>query len=342
MTWVPERTGNWLFHCHDNFHVLRNQPLDGTQLPAEHLAHVSNHATEMMGGLVMGIVVRGREAPGVALAGTARRQLTLVAQRSAAHSDSVPAFGYTLAEGGTPRPAPATLLPGPVILLKRGEPVAITVANHLTEPTAVHWHGIELESYFDGVADYSGAGSHIARAIAPNDSFVARFTPPRSGTFMYHPHADELRQQQAGLTGALLVLDDPATFDPTHDIVLLLTVPRATADQGAVLVNGSLSPPALEMKVGERYRLRLVDVHTFRPSMIARVLRDSSLMTWRAIAKDGMDLPPERATVRPSIQQMGNGETYDFEFVPAQPGTLTFTVRAAAGGLLATMPITVR
>jgi hypothetical protein len=33
MTWVPERAGNWLFHCHDNFHVLRNSPLDGSALP---------------------------------------------------------------------------------------------------------------------------------------------------------------------------------------------------------------------------------------------------------------------------------------------------------------------
>src|SRR3954464_5367640 len=137
-----------------------------------------------------------------------------------------------------PPPAPAPprarpprpLLPAPTILLKRGEPVTITVVNGLPEPTAVHWHGIELESYFDGVADFAGSGKHIAGAIAPKDSFQARFTPPRSGTFMYHPHADEVRQQQAGLSGVLLVMDDPATFDPVHDIVLLLTVPRSNAD----------------------------------------------------------------------------------------------------------------
>ena len=52
----------------------------------------------------------------------------------------------------------APLLPGPTIVLERGKPVSITVVNRLREPTAVHWHGIELESYFDGVADFSGAG----------------------------------------------------------------------------------------------------------------------------------------------------------------------------------------
>jgi FtsP/CotA-like multicopper oxidase with cupredoxin domain len=255
-------------------------------------------------------------------------------------TEEEPAYGYALHEGGATAVEPR--LPGPTILLKRGEPVSIMVVNELSEPTAVHWHGIELESYFDGVAGYSGSERRLSPAIAPRDSFEARFTPPRSGTFMYHPHADEVRQQQAGLSGALLVLDDPATFDPARDIVLLLTTPRRAADDAAVLVNGSLAPPALELRVGERYRLRIVDIHTFRPSMIARLLRDSTLVTWRAVAKDGMDLPPERATTRPAMQQMGNGESYDFEFAPTAPGDLRFTVSAAAGALLASLPVRVR
>ena len=342
MTWVPERAGNWLFHCHDNYHVLRNRPLDGTPLPLEHEQHVTNHALDMMGGLVMGIEVRGREAAGVTLAGSARRKLRLVAQVDAGGTYAEPSYGYVLHDGAKGTSSAPPMLPGPTILLKRGEPVSITVVNQLREATAVHWHGIELESYFDGVADFAGSGTHIAHAIAPKDSFEARFTPPRSGTFMYHPHADETRQQQAGLTGALLVLDDPASYDPTHDIVLLLTVPRLQADSNRILVNGSLTPAALELKAGERYRLRIVNVHTYRPSMIARVLRDSSLVTWRAVAKDGMDLPAQRATVRPAVLQLGNGETYDFEFVPAAAGDLRVTVSSGAGLLLATLPIKVR
>ena len=81
--------------------------------------------------------------------------------------------------------------------------------NELPEPTAVHWHGIKLESYYDGVAGYSGDGRRITSAIPKDGSFEARFTPPRSGTFIYHTHVDEVRQQQAGLSGALLVVDDP-------------------------------------------------------------------------------------------------------------------------------------
>jgi manganese oxidase len=343
MTWVPERAGNWLFHCHDNFHVLRNAPLDGRRLPAEHLAHVANHALDMMGGLVMGIEVRGRDARPVVQAGeAARRQLRLVAQPDSGGSDAEPAYGYVLHEGAKAAPMSSPLLPGPTIMLERGKPVSITVVNRLREPTAVHWHGIELESYYDGVADFSGRGTHIAKAIAPGDSFVARFTPPRSGTFMYHPHADETRQQQAGLSGTLLVVDSRAKFDSVHDRVLLLTVPRADANGAQVLINGSLAPATLHLRVGERYRLRIVDVHTYRPSMIVRLLRDSTPALWRAVAKDGMDLPADRATMRRAVQQMGNGETYDFELAPKEPGDLRLTVSAAAGALLAEMGVEVR
>ena len=44
----------------------------------------------------------------------------------------------------------------------------------------------------------------IASERVPRDSFVARFTPPRAGTFVYHTHVNESRQQLAGLAGALV------------------------------------------------------------------------------------------------------------------------------------------
>ena len=96
------------------------------------------------------------------------------------------------------------------------------------------------------------------------------------------------------------------------------------------------------MRLGEHYRLRIIDIHTARPSMIARVLRDSTPVAWRAVAKDGMPLPPDQATMRPAVQQMGNGETYDFELVPTAVGELRFTVSSAAGALLVSQTFRVR
>jgi FtsP/CotA-like multicopper oxidase with cupredoxin domain len=342
LTWVPERPGNWMFHCHDNFHVLRNRPFDGTPLPAEHAMHVTNHAREMMGGLVMGVEVRPNGPAAATPNDGPRRRLRLVARVDSGGTDEEPAYGYVLQDGKTTTPSRGPLLPGPTIVLKRGEPVSITVVNDLPEATAVHWHGIELESYFDGVAGFSGNATRISPAIAPRDSFEARFTPPRSGTFIYHPHADEVRQQEAGLSGAIVVVDSPDKYDPEHDIVLLVSTPRRSVDANTVLLNGTNKPTDRELRVGERYRLRLVNIHTARPSMIARLLKDSTLVTWRAIAKDGMDLPADQATVRPAMQQSGNGEAYDFEFTPTAPGDLRFTMSSAAGLLLVTLPLHVR
>ena len=340
LTWTPTRPGNWLFHCHDTAHIKPALPLDGSAPPAVH--HVANHALEMMAGPVIGITVveaRGYVAPAGA---ASRRRLRLIAKVDSGGTAEEPAWGFALEESGKTTPAAPPYLPNPIIVLKRDEPVSITVVNQLPEATGIHWHGIELESYYDGVAGYAGQGTHIAPAIQPGASFEARFTPPRSGTFIYHTHVDEMRQQKAGLNGALLVVDDPATYDPTHDIVLLVSVPRLEADRGVVYLNGSAKPAALEMKAGDKYRLRFINIHVFRPSMRMQLLRGNTLLTWRGVAKDGMTLPSDQATVGPSAVQMGNGETYDFEFAPDVPGDLRLDITAATGDLLVTMPIHVR
>jgi FtsP/CotA-like multicopper oxidase with cupredoxin domain len=342
LTWKPTRPGNWLFHCHDNAHLLSGGSLDGQPPRASAGHHVENHALEMMAGPVMGITVTGASAERAAATSDKPRRLRLVARVDDGGTADEPAFGYTLENGERPLLASTPYLPGPTIILKRGEPVSITVENQLPEATAVHWHGIELESYYDGVAGFAGEGTRIAPPIPPGGSFDARFTPPRSGTFIYHTHIDEVRQQQAGLSGALLVVDSPDAYDPQHDRVLLVTVPRKNPQADAVLLNGSSTPAAHEMRVGEHYRLRFINVHTFRPSMRMRLLRDSSLLRWRALAKDGMDLPDDQRVEGPAEIQMGNGETYDFNFVPSGAGDIRVDVTNAGGTLLVSMPIRVR
>ncbi len=98
-------------------------------------------------------------------------------------------------------------IPGPTLVLRRGEPVEIALVNELPEATAVHWHGMELDSYYDGVHGWSGAGARVTPIIEPGATFVVRFTPPRTGTFIYHTHLHDHRQLPAGLYGALLVVD---------------------------------------------------------------------------------------------------------------------------------------
>jgi hypothetical protein len=68
----------------------------------------------------------------------------------------------------------------------------------------------------------------------------------------------------------------------------------------------------------------------------------STPVMWRAVAKDGMTLPVDQATMRPAVQQMGNGETYDFELAPTAPGELRFTVSSGQGVLLVSQTFRVR
>jgi FtsP/CotA-like multicopper oxidase with cupredoxin domain len=95
-----------------------------------------------------------------------------------------PAFGFVLATATNDAPPARVPVPGPTLVLKRGEPVEITLVNKLPEGTAIHWHGMELESYYDGVHGWSGIGQRVTPMIEPGGSFVVRVTPPRTGTFM--------------------------------------------------------------------------------------------------------------------------------------------------------------
>jgi manganese oxidase len=106
-------------------------------------------------------------------------------------------------------------------VLTRGQPVDVVTVNHLSQPMAVHWHGIELESYSDGVPGWSGSGQAPAPSIEPGDSFVARLTLRRAGTFMYHTHIDDLRQLTSGVYGPILVLEPGQRYDPATDHVFV-------------------------------------------------------------------------------------------------------------------------
>ena len=123
----------------------------------------------------------------------------------------------------------------------RGQPVEITLVNGLPEATAIHWHGMELDSYYDGVHGFSGTELRLTPMIEPGASFVVRFTPPRAGTFMYHTHLHDRRQLTQGLYGAMLVMEPGDAFDAATDHVLVIG--REGPDPGApIVINGERNP----------------------------------------------------------------------------------------------------
>ncbi|MDF3124140.1 copper oxidase [Rheinheimera sp. 1928-s] len=85
--------------------------------------------------------------------------------------------------------------PGPTIEVVEGDRVRIFVTNKLPEHTSVHWHGQRLPNGMDGVAGLN------QRAIQPGKTFMYEFVARRPGTFMYHPHADEMVQMAMGMMG---------------------------------------------------------------------------------------------------------------------------------------------
>jgi FtsP/CotA-like multicopper oxidase with cupredoxin domain len=322
MRWVPTRPGNWLFHCHLIFHIDAAQRLGDAKHPSGH----PNHAEDAMAGLVLGInVAPPKGAVASAADPVARRTLRVFVNERPKMFGDKPGFSFVLQEGAA-APSPDSIrVPSSTIVLHKNEPTEITVINRTTQMTSTHWHGIELESYYDGVADWSGAGTRTAPVLAPGDSFVVRMTPDRAGTFIYHTHSNETVQLSGGLYGPLIVLPEGGTVDTTDRIFLF-------GDGGSFrqpVINGTATPPPLEMRAGTTHRLRFVSISSANVTRI-RLMSDS-LVTWRPFAKDGADLSSQRAVDGPAIVSLGPGETVDVELRRAKPEVLTLEVTTNSG-----------
>ncbi|KQV59470.1 MULTISPECIES: multicopper oxidase family protein [unclassified Duganella] len=108
--------------------------------------------------------------------------------------------------------------PGPTIEVVEGDRVRIFVTNKLPEHTSVHWHGQILPSGMDGVSGVSQP------AIQPGKTFVYEFVARHAGTFMYHPHADEMVQMAMGMMGFWVTHPkDPRQHAVDRDFVFLLS-----------------------------------------------------------------------------------------------------------------------
>ncbi len=107
--------------------------------------------------------------------------------------------------------------PGPTIEVVEGDRVRIFVTNRLPEVTSVHWHGQSVPNGMDGVSGLTQP------AIAPGKTFVYEFEAKRAGSFMYHPHADEMTQMAMGLMGSWVTHPKNIKFMPVdRDFIFLL------------------------------------------------------------------------------------------------------------------------
>ncbi|MEN5230770.1 copper resistance system multicopper oxidase [Brevundimonas naejangsanensis] len=106
-------------------------------------------------------------------------------------------------------------LPAPLIRLREGQNVRLSVTNHLDEDTSIHWHGLLLPFQMDGVPGISFPG------IKPHETFVYEFPVRQSGTYWYHSHSG--LQEAIGHFGPMVIDPagaDPVAYDREHVLVL--------------------------------------------------------------------------------------------------------------------------
>lgn len=340
LEWLPEREGRWLFHCHILHHVSPARRLSagshhgGREAPAEHHTNGPHDGALGMAGMVLGITVTAPEGdhPASAPPSTAKaRRFTLAIGRATSNQAD---WGFSIRDEGRPTADTPAMSPGPPLVLRRGESVEILVVNRLDEPTSIHWHGLEVDSIYDGVHGWSGAGPQVAPMIEPGGSFTVRITPARAGTFIYHTHSHDYRQLTSGLYGPLIVTEPDDVYDPETDHVIVVGRRDATeaagilSDPTSVVLNG-VRDPRWVWAAGKRHRVRLINITP--DDIFAVSLRAADRpVKWRPLTKDGA--PVSSMAEVPANQRIAVGETYDFEYeAPSGRRTLWLDVRSTSG-----------
>jgi FtsP/CotA-like multicopper oxidase with cupredoxin domain len=157
--------------------------------------------------------------------------------------------------------------PGPTIEVVEGDRVRILVRNELPEWTTVHWHGVLLPNGMDGV------GGLTQPHIPSGRTGVYEFTVEESGTFMYHPHADEMLQMAMGLMGFFIAHPkDPTARLVDRDVCIMLhswdVEPGTATPKTATMLDFNLWSfnsrvfPGIDhvpARLGERVRLRIAN-----------------------------------------------------------------------------------
>ena len=155
--------------------------------------------------------------------------------------------------------------PGPTIEVVEGDLVRLFVTNKLPEHTTIHWHGQQLPNGMDGV------GGLTQPQIAPGKTFAYEFTAQRAGTFMYHPHADEMVQMAMGMMGLWITHPkDPQTQHVDRDFAFLMNAydidpgsfkprPNTMLDFNLWTWNSRVFPciDALPCRLNDRVRIRI-------------------------------------------------------------------------------------
>lgn len=220
--------------------------------------------------------------------------------------------------------------PGPTLVAYRGERIRVILDNKLPAPTTVHFHGAGAPNEDDGVA-----GISQPNPIAPGASHTYAFGLARAGTFAYHSHTQSAVQELRGLDGFLIVLPrrEPAAakvdkdyamalqqFAPPEEGGLVAPFPPGSGDFPFSTINGKTgeaSGGALNVRVGDRVRIRLYNASNLSHSMHLHG------MPFEETAKNGYAIP-RSARSPETVVNLASGEFVDIEFRVTKPGNWIF------------------
>jgi FtsP/CotA-like multicopper oxidase with cupredoxin domain len=212
--------------------------------------------------------------------------------------------------------------PGPTLEAVEGDRLRIYVTNRLPEPTTVHWHGVVLPNGMDGVSGLNQP------PIGVGETFVYEFTLRHAGTFMYHPHFDEMTQIALGMSGMFVVhprrprgprvVRDFAlmTHEWRLDVGASRPDPSEMSDFNVLTFNSKAFPGTAPLVVGkgERVRIRLGNLSPMDHHPI-----HIHGLSFKVTATDG-GFVPEAAQAPETTVLVPVGSTRVIEFVPEEAG----------------------
>ena len=106
-------------------------------------------------------------------------------------------------------------IPGPTLEFNEGDLAIINVTNKMDVETSVHWHGLILPNFYDGVPYLN------TPPIEPGETFQYRIPINQSGTYWYHSHT--MLQEQKGVYGSIIIQPKERILDYDKDLVVVLS-----------------------------------------------------------------------------------------------------------------------
>lgn len=209
--------------------------------------------------------------------------------------------------------------PGPMIEVNEGDRVRILFENHLPEPTAIHWHGLEVPNDMDGVPGITQP------YIVPGGRFTYEFTLRQNGTYFYHSHM--AMQEMLGMIGPFII-HPKIPYSPAvqQDFAIVLqeyavlpgnSVPNTMSMEYNWLTMNGKSAPAitpLVARLGDRVRVRLMNL-----GMDGHPIHLHGMQFWLTGTEGGRQ--PVSNWIRRNTVWVAVAQAWDCEFEANNPGT---------------------